>query len=102
VSLYSMTQYSYVYMLANQRNGTLYIGVTTDLLKRAWEHKYKVVEGFSNEHNIDKLVWFEQHETIEAAITREKQMKKWRRAWKIRQIEAANPYWNDLYEDLTA
>jgi len=97
-----MTQYSYVYMLASQRNGSLYIGVTTDLLKRVWEHKNKFVEGFSNEHNIDKLVWFEQHETIEAAITREKQMKKWRRAWKIREIETANPYWNDLYGDLTA
>ena len=97
-----MTQYSYVYMLASQRNGSLYIGVTTDLLKRVWEHKNKFVEGFSNEHNIDKLVWFEQHETIEAAITREKQMKKWRRAWKIREIETTNPYWNDLYGDLTA
>jgi len=89
-------------MLASQRNGTLYIGVTTDLQKRVWEHKNKFAEGFSNEHNIDKLVWFEQHETIEAAIIREKQMKKWRRAWKIRQIEAANPYWNDLYRDLMA
>jgi len=89
-------------MLASERNGSLYIGVTTDLLKRVWEHKNKFVEGFSNEHNIDKLVWFEQHETIEAAITREKQMKKWRRAWKIREIETTNPYWNDLYGDLTA
>jgi putative endonuclease len=89
-------------MLASQRNGTLYIGVTTDLVKRVWTHKNKFVEGFSNEHNIDKLVWFEQHETVEAAITREKQIKKWRRAWKIRQIEATNPYWNDLYGDLTA
>ena len=89
-------------MLASQRNGSLYIGVTTDLLKRVWQHRSKFVEGFSNEHNIDKLVWFEQHETVEAAITREKQMKKWRRAWKIRQVEATNPYWNDLYRDLTA
>ncbi|HXA46113.1 MAG TPA: GIY-YIG nuclease family protein, partial [Burkholderiaceae bacterium] len=90
-----MTQYSYVYMLASQRNGSLYIGVTTDLPKRVWQHKNKFVEGFSNEHDIDKLVWFEQHETIDAAITREKQMKKWRRDWKIRQIEISNPYWND-------
>src|ERR1700739_4923784 len=96
-----MNQYSYVYMLASQRNGTLYIGVTTDLQKRAWQHKNKFAEGFSNDHNIDKLVWFEQHETIEAAITREKQMKKWRRAWNLLQIEGSNPYWNDLYEDLT-
>jgi putative endonuclease len=88
-------------MLASKRNGTLYLGVTTDLLGRVWEHKNKIVEGFTKQHNVDQLVWFEQHESIEAAITREKQMKKWNRAWKIRLIETANPYWNDLYLNLT-
>lgn len=96
-----MHKYSYVYLLASDRNGTLYVGVTSDLIKRVWEHRNKFVDGFSKQHNIDKLVWFEQHESIEAAIIREKQIKKWNRAWKIRIIEAANPYWNDLYLELT-
>ena len=98
----SMANYSYVYILANQRNGILYIGVITDLLKRVWEHKNQSVDGFSKQHNIDQLVWFEQHEAIDVAITREKQIKKWHRAWKVRMIEATNPYWNDLYIGLTA
>jgi putative endonuclease len=89
-------------MLASQRNGSLYIGVTTDLLKRVWEHKNKFVEGFTKQYGIDQLVWYEQHESVEAAIIREKQIKGWNRAWKIRAIEAANPYWNDLYLNLTA
>lgn len=97
-----MGQYSYVYVLASQRNGSLYIGVTTDLLKRVWEHKNKFVEGFTKQYHVDQLVWYEQHESIEAAIIREKQIKKWNRAWKIRAIEATNPYWNDLYLNLTA
>ena len=97
-----MNRYSYVYLLANQRNGSLYVGVTTDLIKRIWEHKNKFVDGFAKQHAIDQLVWFEQHESIDAAIIREKQIKKWNRDWKIRQIEKANPYWNDLYLDLTA
>ncbi len=88
--------------MANQRNGTLYVGVTMDLLKRLWEHKNQCVDGFSKQHNIDQLVWFEQHEAIDVAITREKQIKKWHRAWKVRMIEATNPYWNDLYIELTA
>ena len=97
-----MDRYSYVYLLASHRNGSLYVGVTSDLIKRVWEHKNKFVDGFTKQHNIDRLVWFEQHESIESAITREKQIKKWNRAWKIRIIEAANPYWNDLYLELTA
>lgn len=97
-----MTRYSYVYLLASKRNGSLYLGVTTNLVRRVWEHKNKFVDGFPRQHNIDRLVWFEQHELIEAAIVREKQIKKWNRAWKIREIEATNPYWNDLYLDLTA
>lgn len=91
-----------MYLLANQRNGTLYVGVTTDLLKRVLEHKNKFVEGFTKQHHIDQLVWYEQHESIEAAIIREKQIKGWKRDWKIQQIEAINPYWNDLYSNLTA
>ena len=95
-----MNSYSYVYLLASQRNGSLYLGVTTNLAKRVWEHKNKFIEGHTKKYHIDKLVWFEQHESLEAAIMREKQLKKWNRAWKIRRIEMTNPYWNDLYLDL--
>jgi putative endonuclease len=96
-----MDKYYYVYILASGRNGTLYIGVTSSLIKRIWEHKNKFVEGFTKQHDVDQLMWFEQHGEIEHAITREKQIKKWNRAWKIRLIESANPYWNDLYLNLT-
>ncbi len=87
-------------MLANQKNGTLYIGVTSDLPKRVWEHKNKVVEGFTEKYDVDKLVWFEQHDNAESAITREKQMKEWKRDWKIKRIAEMNPDWNDLYDDI--
>ncbi len=87
----------YVYMLASERNGTLYVGVTSDLAKRVWEHKGDFVDGFTKEYGVKQLVWYEQHESAESAIAREKQLKKWNRAWKIGLIEAANPYWNDLY-----
>jgi len=97
-----MGKYYYVYLLASQRNGTLYVDVTSDLSRRVWEHKNKFVEGFTKQHDVDQLVWFEQHEQIESAITREKQIKGWNRDWKIRLIEATNPYWNDLYLGLTA
>ncbi|SPA48137.1 GIY-YIG nuclease family protein [Cupriavidus taiwanensis] len=97
-----MTQQSYVYMLASQRNGTLYVGVTSDLLRRVWQHKEGFVEGFTKQYGVKQLVWYESHESLEAAITREKQIKKWNRAWKIELIEGANPYWNDLYAGLTA
>src|SRR5262249_13694838 len=90
----------YVYILASQRNGTLYTGVTSDLIKRAWEHKEGFVDGFTRQYDVKLLVWYEQHETAETAITREKQVKKWNRAWKIRLIEERNPYWNDLYGDI--
>jgi putative endonuclease len=92
----------YVYILASQRNGTLYIGVTSNLIRRVWEHKSKFVEGFTQQYGVDRLIWYEQHEELEHAIVREKQIKKWNRAWKIRLIEGANPYWNDLYLNLTA
>jgi putative endonuclease len=91
-----------VYMLANRRNGTLYAGVTSNLVQRAWQHREGVVNGFSREHEAKLLVWYEQHETAYEAITRERQIKKWNRAWKIEMIEAGNPYWRDLYSDITS
>ena len=87
-------------MLASQKNGTIYIGVTSDLPKRVWEYKNKVVEGFTEKYDVDKLVWFEQHENAESAITREKQMKEWKRDWKIKRIAEMNPDWDDLYDDI--
>ncbi|HMV13623.1 MAG TPA: GIY-YIG nuclease family protein [Nitrosomonas sp.] len=89
-----------VYILASQKNGTLYTGVTSDLIKRVWEHKHDQAEGFTSKYAVHHLVYFEQHEDMNAAITREKQIKKWNRAWKLRLIEALNPNWNDLYETL--
>jgi putative endonuclease len=89
-----------VYILANRRNGTLYIGVTSDLIKRVWLHKADLSEGFSKEHGTRLLVYYEIHQTMRNAILREKQLKKWNRAWKIRIIEKRNPYWRDLFEDL--
>ena len=90
-----------VYMLASGRNGTLYVGVTSDLVKRAWQHREGAVAGFTKKHHVKRLVWYEQHPNAESAITREKQLKKWNRIWKIRLIEEANPYWNDLYGEIT-
>ena len=89
-----------VYILANGWNGTLYVGVTSDLFKRIWEHKYDFVEGFTKQHRIHNLVWFERHETMESAISREKVIKAWKRQWKIELIESENPKWNDLYPTL--
>lgn len=89
-----------VYILASQRNGTLYTGVTSDLIKRVWEHKNDLNEGFTSKYAVHQLVYFEPHEDMNAAITREKQIKKWNRAWKLRLIEEKNPNWNDLYETL--
>jgi putative endonuclease len=90
----------FVYMLASQLRGTLYIGVTSDLMKRVWEHKEKVIPGFTTRYGVGRLVWFEVHDTAEGAITREKQMKEWRRDWKINPIERENPRWEDLYPGL--
>jgi putative endonuclease len=89
-----------VYILASRRNGTLYIGVTSGLVQRVWQHKQKVTEGFSKRYGIDKLVYYEVHENAEAAVCREKRLKKWNRAWKIGLIEETNPEWRDLYEDI--
>jgi len=88
----------YVYILASRRNGTLYTGVTSDLIKRIWQHKEEQVEGFSKRYLVKKLVYHEIHATADSAITREKQIKKWRRAWKLRLIEENNPGWADLYD----
>jgi putative endonuclease len=89
-----------VYILASQRNGTLYIGVTSNLAKRIYEHKTHVVEGFTDKYSVDFLVWFELHDTMEAAISREKVLKRWNRLWKTELIETKNPEWNDLYEEI--
>jgi putative endonuclease len=90
----------YVYILASQRNGTLYVGVTSDLIHRVWQHKQKEVEGFTAKYNVSRLVYYEIYQTAEQAITREKKIKKWRRAWKIRLIQKENPEWRDLYEEI--
>jgi putative endonuclease len=90
----------YVYIMASAKNGTLYIGVTSDLIKRVWEHKEGLVDGFTKEYGVKTLVWFEETANIEAAITCEKQLKKWNRGWKIRLIESCNPLWQDLYSSI--
>lgn len=87
-------------MLASKRNGTLYIGVTSNLPRRIAQHKAGQIEGFAKKHGVNMLVWFEPHATMESAITREKQMKKWNRVWKIRQIMRGNPEWQDLTDDI--
>lgn len=90
----------HVYLMASRRNGTLYAGVTNDLVRRVFEHKSDCVEGFTRQYGVHTLVWFESTESIEAAIAREKQLKNWRRAWKVALIEQSNPNWDDLYEGL--
>ena len=90
----------YVYMLASARYGTVYLGVTSNLVKRVWEHREVMVEGFTKKHDVKQLVWFEAHDDAISAITREKQLKKWNREWKIRLIQRENPYWRDLYKDI--
>jgi len=89
-----------VYILASKRNGTLYIGVTSDPVKRIWEHKNNMVEGFTKRYAVHQLVWYELHDSMESAIQREKQLKEWKRRWKIELIERANPNWQDLYHTI--
>ncbi len=91
----------YVYILASKRNGTLYTGVTSDLIKRIYEHKNDLIHGFTKKHGVHTLVWFEVHDDIREAIKREKQIKYWRRAWKLELIEKTNPDWRELYDELT-
>jgi putative endonuclease len=95
-----MKQY-HVYILASQRNGTLYTGVTSDLVKRIWDHKLNAVPGFTSTYKVDRLVYFECHGDIIEAIKREKNIKTWKRLWKIRLIEEENPNWEDLYDKIT-
>ena len=85
-----------VYILASQRNGTIYVGVTSDLVKRIWQHKSELVEGFTKKYQVHTLVWYEAHDTMESAIVREKQIKAWKRLWKLALIEQSNPSWQDL------
>jgi putative endonuclease len=89
-----------VYIMASKRNGTLYIGVTSNLTKRIWEHREAVVNGFTKDYGVNILVWYEMHDNAESAITREKRLKKWNRAWKIRLIEERNPEWSDLFAEI--
>ena len=89
-----------VYIVASMRNRTLYVGVTSNLLKRVWEHKNDLVPGFTRDYAIHMLVFYEQHSTMDSAITREKQIKRWKRAWKIRLIEQRNPDWSDSWAEI--
>ncbi len=90
----------YVYFLASRKDGAIYVGITNDLVRRTYEHRTKAVPGFTYKYNVTRLVWFEIYEDPISAISREKELKKWKRSWKIQLIEAQNPQWNDLYESI--
>jgi putative endonuclease len=90
----------FVYILASQRHGTLYVGVTNNLVRRIHEHREKLIEGFTSQYNVTRLVWFDQTDSIQEAITHEKRLKRWRREWKIELIEKTNPAWDDLYDGI--
>jgi putative endonuclease len=90
----------YVYILSSQKNGTLYIGSTSDLIRRVWEHKNKVIRGFTERYNVNQLVYYEMHDLYVEAARREKRFKNWSRQWKLNLIEAFNPDWNDLYQEI--
>ena len=90
-----------VYMLSTGKRGTLYIGVTSDLVARTWQHREHAVDGFTKRYDIDELVWYELHESMESAIQREKRLKKWNRDWKLRLVEATNAEWRDLWPDIS-
>lgn len=92
---------SFVYLLASKPYGTLYVGSTNDLVRRVFEHKEKAIPGFTSKYAVDKLVWFEQHESVVSARFRERQIKEWKRSWKIELIERDNPHWIDLYKNLS-
>ncbi|HXL99186.1 MAG TPA: GIY-YIG nuclease family protein [Rhizomicrobium sp.] len=96
-----MKQYLYfVYILASRRNGTLYVGVTNNVIHRTWQHKNDLIDGFTKKYGVHILVWYELHEDINVAIAREKRLKRWNRAWKIKLIEKTNSGWNDIYDKL--
>mgnify|MGYP000933608720 FL=1 len=94
-------KYSFVYILSNQKNGTLYTGITSNLYVRVWQHKNKTFKGFTEKYNVDKLVYYEIFEDIKEAFYRESNLKNWKREWKIKLIEKNNPEWRDLYEDIS-
>ena len=94
--------FRYVYMLASRKDGTLYVGVTSDLVGRVYQHKTGAVAGFTKRYGVDRLVYFEPCQDIQAVIAREKQIKKWNRGWKIELIEKTNPNWTDLYSEITS
>jgi putative endonuclease len=96
-----MPKQTAVYILASKRNGTLYTGVTSDLVKRIWEHKNDLVDGFTKQYRVHNLVWYELHADMITAIEREKNIKEWKREWKLNLIEKKNPDWRDLYDDIT-
>lgn len=97
-----MNKSYYVYILASGHYGTLYIGITSNLHKRTWEHQNKVVEGFTKKYDVHRLVYYEQYDSAENAIIREKRLKAWKRDWKIRLIEENNPHWTDLFPSIAA
>jgi putative endonuclease len=90
----------YVYILASRKDGAIYVGITNDIARRIYEHRIKAVRGFTSKYNITRLVWFEIYDDPISAISREKELKKWKRAWKVQLVEAQNPQWNDLYESI--
>jgi putative endonuclease len=92
----------FVYILASRRNGTLYIGMTDDLVRRVWQHRTGLIAGFTKEYGVKALVWYELHETRESAFQRERRLKKWNRAWKLRLIERSNPQWRDLADEVSS
>jgi putative endonuclease len=92
----------YVYILASKPHGTLYVGSTSDLIRRIWEHKIKAVPGFTSKFNVDRLAWFERHEMLEAGMLRERRIKEWKRAWKVQLIEKDNLHWIDLYPTISS
>jgi putative endonuclease len=95
-----MDKYPVVYILANRKRGTLYVGVSSDLAKRVGEHKTDAIEGFTKRYGVHRLVWYEPHETMESAIEREKMLKNWNRSWKLELVEKGNPDWQDLYSTI--
>ena len=97
-----MKKQFYVYIMASKRNGTLYIGMSSNLAQRVWQHNNNMIEGFTYKYKVNNLVCFEVHENAESAITRERQIKKWRRKWKLRSIEEQNPNWEDLYNSISS
>ena len=94
-----MTKQFWIYILARRKRGTIYVGLTSDLLRRVWEHRTQAAPGYTARYGIDRLVWFEQHPDFASAVEREKRLKRWRRAWKYDLIETDNPDWRDLYDD---